>query len=82
VNCFDCAGRGHPAEAVAVCVGCGAGVCRDHACVAARWETTAALNHMVTVEPPARTIRCGLCQQAHDAASGHQSSAARQRGRS
>ncbi len=73
MNCFDCAGLGHTTAAAAVCVDCGAGVCHDHARVAPRWLTrTAAINRTVAVEPPARTIRCSLCQQAHDAAMGHQ----------
>lgn len=83
MNCFDCAGLGHPAEAVAVCVDCGAGVCHDHAYVAARWLTrTAVINRTVAVEPPARTIRCGLCQQARDTAAGQQSHPVQRRGRS
>jgi hypothetical protein len=69
VNCFDCAGLGQTAGAVAVCADCGAGVCPDHAQVTARWLTrTAVINRTVVVEPPARTIRCRLCQQARDAA--------------
>ena len=29
------------------------------------------INRVVAVEPPARTIRCGMCQAARDAAHGH-----------
>ena len=82
MNCFDCAGLGHAADAAGICVDCGAGVCLDHAQVTPRWLTaTAVINRMVVVEPPARTIRCDVCQHAHDAATGHQPGAARQPGR-
>ena len=41
----------------------------DHAHVTARWLTrTMVINRVVAVEPPARTIRCGVCQAARDAA--------------
>ena len=82
MKCFDCAALGHPADAVAVCAGCGAGVCHDHAHVAPRWLTrTAVINRTVAVEPPARIIHCGLCQQAADAATGQQPSTAQRRRR-
>ncbi len=69
MNCFDCAARGQDTQAVAVCAGCGAAVCHDHAHVTARWLTrTMVINRVVTIEPPARTIRCGICQAARDAA--------------
>ena len=58
-------------------------VCHDHAYVAARWLTrTAIINRTAAVEPPARIIRCGLCQQARDAAAGQQSRPVQRRGRS
>jgi hypothetical protein len=70
VNCFDCAALGRASDAVAICADCGAGMCPDHAHVTARWLTRAmAINRTVRAGPPARTIRCGLCQQARDAAS-------------
>jgi hypothetical protein len=70
VNCFDCGAHCQHADAVAVCADCGAAVCLDHAQVTARWLTrTMVINRVVTVEPPARTIRCGICQGARDAAS-------------
>ncbi len=76
MNCFDCAGLGQTTAAAAVCVDCGAAVCHERARVAPRWLTRiAAISRTVVVEPPARTIRCSLCQQAHDAATGQQSSA-------
>ena len=69
MNCFDCVALGQPADAVAVCADCGAAVCPDHAHVTARWLTrTMLINRIVLVEPPARTIRCGVCQAARDAA--------------
>jgi hypothetical protein len=68
VNCFDCAALGQPAEAVAVCADCGAALCHDHAHVTARSLTRTMINRVVAIEPPARTIRCGVCQAARDAA--------------
>ena len=69
MNCFDCAALGDQAAAVAVCADCGAAVCPGHAHVTARWLTrTMVINRVVAVEPPARTIRCGVCQAARDAA--------------
>jgi len=69
VKCFDCAALGQQAGAVAICAGCGAAVCHDHAHVTARWLTrTMVINRVVAVEPPARTIRCGICRAACDAA--------------
>ena len=77
MNCFDCASLGHSTDAVAVCTDCGAALCHDHAHVAAHWLTcTAVINRTVTVEPPARTIRCGVCQAAHDAVASRYSAAA------
>jgi ArsR family transcriptional regulator, arsenate/arsenite/antimonite-responsive transcriptional repressor len=82
VNCFDCAARGRAAEAVAICADCGAGVCLEHAQVTPRWlARTVPVNRTVPVEPPARTIRCGLCQQARDAAAGQPSRPAARRER-
>ena len=69
MNCFDCAALGDHIDAVAICADCGAAVCHDHAQVTARWLTrTMVINRVVAVEPPARTIRCGICQVARDAA--------------
>lgn len=68
MNCFDCAAHDRTAAAVAVCADCGAAVCQDHAHVTARWLTrTMVINRTVAVEPPARTIRCTVCQAARDA---------------
>ncbi len=69
MNCFDCAALGHSTHAVAVCADCGAALCREHALVSPHWLTRAAvINRTVNVEPPARLIRCRVCQAAHDAA--------------
>jgi hypothetical protein len=68
MNCFDCAAHGQPTEAVAICADCGAGVCSAHAHVTPRWLTcTMPINRVVAIEPPARTIRCTVCQAARDA---------------
>jgi hypothetical protein len=71
MNCFDCSSLDHCTDAVAVCGDCGAALCHDHAHISPHWLTrTAVTNRTVIVEPPARTIRCGVCQAAHDAAPG------------
>lgn len=68
MNCFDCAALDHTAEAVAVCVDCGAGACPDHVHVTPRWLTrTMPISRTERVEVPARIIRCRLCQQAREA---------------
>ncbi len=70
MNCFDCSAIGDTKAAVAVCADCGAGVCAAHAHVTPRWRTrTMAINPVVAVEPPARTIRCTVCQASRDSAS-------------
>lgn len=69
MNCFDCAARGELTTAVAICAGCGAGLCLGHAHVEPRWLTRiAAINRTVAVDPPARVVRCRVCTQAEDAA--------------
>jgi hypothetical protein len=69
MNCFDCAATGITTAAVAVCSNCGAGLCADHVQVEAhRLTRTGVINSTVVVEPPAREIRCPVCQAAHDAA--------------
>jgi hypothetical protein len=68
MNCFDCAAHGEVSTAVAICVGCGAALCLDHAHVNPRWLTrTAVINRTVVVDPPARVVRCGICSDAQDA---------------
>ena len=69
MHCFDCAALGDATAAVAVCADCGAALCSAHAHVTPRWLTrTVAINRVVAIEPPARTIRCTVCQAARDAA--------------
>ncbi len=69
MHCFDCAALGDAHDAVAICADCGAGICHNHAHVTPRWLTrTAVINRTVAIEPPARTIRCSVCQTACDAA--------------
>lgn len=71
MNCFDCAALGEEVPAVGVCADCGGGICTDHARLSPHWLTlTAVINRQVTVEPPARILRCPVCQTAHDAAKG------------
>ena len=68
MNCYDCAAHGHTTPAVAICADCGAAQCARHAQLTPRWLTrTMVINRVVAVEPPARTIRCGICQAAADA---------------
>lgn len=79
MNCFDCAAHGEVSTAVAICAGCGAGMCLDHARVEPRWLTrNAAINRTVVVDPPARVLRCVVCTQAQDAAA-HPASSPKQR---
>lgn len=71
MNCFDCAAIGEQTAAVAICADCGAALCPGHSSVTARWLTrTMIINRVVAVEPPARAIRCAVCQAARDAAPG------------
>jgi hypothetical protein len=69
MKCFDCATHGEASSAVAICAGCGAGLCLEHSHVDPRWLTrTMAINRTVTVEPPARVVQCGVCAHAEEAA--------------
>jgi hypothetical protein len=71
VNCYDCALESEAREAVAVCVGCGAGACLDHSHTETVWLTrTEMVNRLVPVEPPARALRCSVCAAAHAAVVG------------
>lgn len=71
MNCYDCAAHGEATDAVAVCTDCGAAICAVHAHLSPRWLTrTMVINRVVAVEPPARTIRCTVCQAARDARDG------------
>jgi hypothetical protein len=68
MHCFDCAALGDATAAVAICADCGAAVCSAHAHVTPRWLTrTMVINRVVAVEPPARTIRCTVCQATREA---------------
>ena len=78
MNCLDCAGLQRAVAAVAICHDCGAGVCSEHAQVAPRWLTrSAAINRALVVEPPARVVRCAVCDLAQRAASGDPASRSR-----
>jgi hypothetical protein len=69
VNCFDCAAVGHQVAAVGVCLDCGAGICAEHVRLSPHWLTrTEVINRVVAVEPPARMLRCPVCQAACEAA--------------
>lgn len=69
MNCYDCATAGTTSPAVAICHDCGAGVCLAHAAAVEHHLTrTVAVNRLVDVEPPARLIRCLVCNAAHEAA--------------
>ena len=58
MTCYDCAVAGQSTPAVAVCLGCGVGLCMAHAIVESRHLTrTAVINRVELVEPPARR-RC------------------------
>lgn len=71
MNCFDCTALGKTVAAVGICADCGAGICPDHARLSPHWLTrTQVINRQVVVEPPARVLRCSVCQTAHDAAEG------------
>ena len=68
MECFDCAGLDRAAPAVGVCADCGAGVCRDHARVQARWLLRdMPIGRPEPAGPPARTVLCSVCQAAYDA---------------
>jgi hypothetical protein len=73
MNCFDCADINPPAPAaVGVCHSCGAGVCKDHAIVLDHYLTrTEPIDQVITIEPPARLIWCGVCFAANNAAVHH-----------
>ena len=71
MNCFDCASLDQQTPAIGMCADCGAGICQQHARLSPRWLTrTAVINRIVRVEPPARILRCPVCQSAHDAVRG------------
>jgi hypothetical protein len=68
MNCYDCAIIGRDNPAVATCIGCGAGLCREHVVVGVHHLTrVAVINRVENVEPPARLMYCDTCAAAHDA---------------
>lgn len=70
MHCLDCDAIGQSASAVAVCMGCGAGVCADHAVVEARILTRiAVINRVEEVDVPARIVSCQICAAAAEAQS-------------
>jgi hypothetical protein len=72
VNCLDCATEGQISVAVAMCVTCGGAVCQGHAQVRDHVLTRTVIGGMsnlrVSVEPPARLVRCACCDAADEAA--------------
>ena len=76
MNCLDCATVNTDTPAIGNCVDCGSGVCLEHAVVRERHLTkTALINREVAVEPPARVVRCRVCDASravqHDRQLGH-----------
>lgn len=68
MECFDCAAMYRVTSAVAVCADCGAGVCPEHTRVIPRWLTRIVpIGRRERTGPPARILRCGVCQAARDA---------------
>ena len=68
MTCYDCAVAGQSTPAVAVCLGCGVGLCMAHAIVESRHLTrTAVINRVELVEPPARVVHCAICASAEEA---------------
>lgn len=65
MDCLDCNLAERAVRAVAVCRDCGAGACLDHAVVRQRWlPRTGAMVGSDPVEPPARLLRCLVCDAA------------------
>lgn len=66
--CFDCAQAGREAPAVGMCAGCAAGLCLDHAQVyPVALSCAAPPVARMSVDPPARVLRCRVCAAAHAA---------------
>lgn len=65
MQCLECAVDEKTTEAVAVCAGCGAGVCRSHTVIGCRAELTRHARGMgVQVEERwSRAMRCAHCAQ-------------------
>jgi hypothetical protein len=67
MNCYECSRKGTPAEAVASCVSCGAGVCGEHV----RPEAARVDQHATVGIPVTGTVRRLLCVTCDDAMVGH-----------
>ena len=68
MTCYDSALAVQSTPAVAVCLGCGVGLCMAHAIVEPRYLTrTAVINRVELVEPPARVVHCAICASAEQA---------------
>jgi hypothetical protein len=68
MDCFDCAALYRVTSAVAVCADCGAGMCPEHTRVSPRWlMRIVPIGRRERTGPPARVIRCAVCQAARDA---------------
>ncbi|MEU5087287.1 DUF2180 family protein [Streptomyces sp. NPDC021356] len=63
MHCLDCSTARTNSPAVGVCQGCGAGVCAEHARVAARNVRRGSLIG-APVESGARTVLCRVCAAA------------------
>lgn len=70
MNCLDCTVHDHhDRPAVGTCHHCGAGICIDHVeLVGDHLTRIEPLNRVVTVDPPARRLRCHTCHTALTAA--------------
>ncbi|MET9031670.1 DUF2180 family protein [Streptomyces mirabilis] len=62
MNCYDCPGT--PGPAVAVCIRCGAGLCRKHVHESHPPTQDITGTGRATHEKPARHITCGSCRAA------------------
>jgi hypothetical protein len=69
VNCLDCHDDDDDrlaAPAVAACSDCGAGACRHHAAVRSRTvNRVGVMGRLDPVDPPARSVRCRVCDATH-----------------
>ena len=72
MHCLDCTTIGSPTTAVGVCHCCGAGVCVDHAKIHDHYLTRSEpIDQVIRIEPPARSLWCGACAAANEAAVHH-----------
>jgi hypothetical protein len=61
MQCFECADELMLVAAVAVCAGCGAGLCREHTLTGFQEEPVATFGNPVTRRLPGRRLFCGTC---------------------